>query len=107
LQGVVELFSPHHLFSVEFIMGMWFFSHVAASDTQPTTNMNQYEKQIVKLTLEAFKGFERTTDVLVYHVIRCMADAVTRLHFTSVDHRMAIEDAVLTALEKKGVEVCY
>jgi hypothetical protein len=69
--------------------------------------MNQYEKQIVKLTLETFKGFERTTDVLVYHVIRCMADAVTRLHFTSVDHRMAIEDAVLTALEKKGVEVCY
>jgi hypothetical protein len=69
--------------------------------------MNQYEKQIVKLSLEAFKGFERTTDVLVYHVIRCMADAITRLHFTSVDHRMAIEDAVLTALEKKGVEVCY
>jgi len=69
--------------------------------------MNQYEKQIVKLSLECLKGFERTTDVLVYHVIKCMADAVTRLHFTSVDHRMAIEDAVLTELEKKGVEVCY
>jgi hypothetical protein len=41
LQGVVELFSPHPLFSVEFIMGMWFLSFVAASDTQPEpTNMN-------------------------------------------------------------------
>jgi hypothetical protein len=69
--------------------------------------MNQTEKLIVKLSLECFKGFSKTTDVLVYHVIKCMADAVTRLHFTSVDHRMAIEDAVLTALEKKGVEVCY
>jgi hypothetical protein len=40
LQGVVELFSPHPLFSVEFIMGMWFLSFVAASDTQPEpTNM--------------------------------------------------------------------
>jgi hypothetical protein len=103
----VELFSPHPLFSVEFITGMWFLSFVAASDTQPTNNMNETEKQIVKLSLEAFKGFSKTTDVLVYHVIRCMADAVTRLHFTSVDHRMAIEDAVLTALEKKGVEVHY
>jgi hypothetical protein len=40
LQGVVKLFSPHPLFSVEFIMGMWFLSFVAASDTQPEpTNM--------------------------------------------------------------------
>jgi NADH:ubiquinone oxidoreductase subunit K len=38
LQGVVELFSPHPLFSVEFIMGMWFLSFVAASDTQPEPN---------------------------------------------------------------------
>ncbi len=78
------------------------------SPAQPEpNNMNETEKQIVKLSLEAFKGFSKTTDVLVYHVIKCMADAVTRLHFTSVDHRMAIEDAVLTALEKKGVEVHY
>ena len=69
--------------------------------------MNQYEKQIVKLTLEAFKGFERTTDVLVYYVIMCMAEAVTLLHSTSVAHHMPIKDAVLTALEKKGVKVCY
>jgi hypothetical protein len=33
-----------------------------------------------------------------------MSMAVLRLHSTSVN-RMAIEDAVLTALEKKGVEV--
>jgi hypothetical protein len=40
LQGVVELFSPHPLFSVEFITGIWFLSFVAASDTQPEpTNM--------------------------------------------------------------------
>jgi hypothetical protein len=34
----VELFSPHPLFSVEFITGMWFLSFVAASDTQPEPN---------------------------------------------------------------------
>jgi hypothetical protein len=69
--------------------------------------MNQYEKKIVKMSLDAFEGFEQTTDFLVYHVIRCMADVVTHLHFTSDYHRITIEDAVLTALEKKGVKVCY
>jgi len=34
----VELFSPHPLFSVEFITGIWFLSFVAASDTQPEPN---------------------------------------------------------------------
>ena len=29
----MELFSPHPLFSVEFITGIWFLSFVAASDT--------------------------------------------------------------------------
>jgi hypothetical protein len=43
----VELFSPHPLFSVEFIMGMWFLSFVAASDTQPEpTNMNSIANKI-------------------------------------------------------------
>jgi hypothetical protein len=37
----VELFSPHPLFSVEFIPRMWECLLVAASDTQPEpTNMN-------------------------------------------------------------------
>ena len=36
----MALFSPHPLFSVEFITGIWFLSFVAASDTQPEpTNM--------------------------------------------------------------------
>jgi hypothetical protein len=35
LQGVVELFSPHPLFSVEFIPHVWDCLLVAASDTQP------------------------------------------------------------------------
>jgi len=101
----VELFSPHPLFSVEFITGIWFLSFVAASDTQPEpNNMNKYENKIVNLTLAAFDGIESSTDVVVYAVVSYMSMAVLRLHSTSVN-RMAIEDAVLTALEKKGVEV--
>jgi hypothetical protein len=41
----VELFSPHPIFSVEFITGMWFLSFVAASDTKPPTrtmNLPEY-----------------------------------------------------------------
>jgi hypothetical protein len=48
LQGVVELFSPHPLFSVEFIMGIWFLSFVAASDTNNQQNHNM--KAITLLT---------------------------------------------------------
>jgi hypothetical protein len=36
----VELFSPHPLFSVEFIAGIWFLSFVAASDTNNQQNHN-------------------------------------------------------------------
>jgi hypothetical protein len=66
--------------------------------------MNEYEHKAVNLTLAAFEGIESTTDVVVYAVVSYMSMAVLRLHFTSVN-RMAIDDAVLTALEKKGVEV--
>ena len=41
----MELFSPHPLFSVEFITGMWFLSFVAASDTQPEQMKLQLNKQ--------------------------------------------------------------
>ena len=45
----MELFSPHPLFSVEFIAGMWFLSFVAASDTQPEpTNMNNNHSTATK-----------------------------------------------------------
>jgi hypothetical protein len=69
--------------------------------------MNQYETKAVQLSLAVLDGVERTTDVTVYNIVKCISDAIRHLHFTSVDHRMAIEDAVLTELEKKGVEVCY
>jgi hypothetical protein len=66
--------------------------------------MNEYENKVVNLTLAAFDGIESSTDVVVYAIVSYMSMAVLRLHSTSVN-RMAIEDAVLTALEKKGVEV--
>jgi hypothetical protein len=68
--------------------------------------MNEYEKKAVKLSLSVFDGVERTTDVTVYNVVKCIADAIRQLHYTSVD-RDLVDDAVLTALEEKGVEVCY
>jgi hypothetical protein len=68
--------------------------------------MNEYEHKAVKLTLAAFEDIERTTDVAVYAVVSYMSEAIRRLHFTSVE-RDVVDDAVLTELEKKGIEVVY
>ena len=68
--------------------------------------MNEYETKAVKLSLAVLDGVERTTDVTVYNVVKCISDAIRQLHYTSVEREL-VEDAVLTELEKKGVEVCY
>ena len=81
-----------------------FLSQLLPNPQPEPTNMNKYENKVVNLTLAAFDGIESSTDVVVYAIVSYMSMAVLRLHSTSVN-RMAIEDAVLTALEKKGVEV--
>ena len=68
--------------------------------------MNKYEIKAVQLSLAVLDGVERTTDVTVYNIVKCISDAIRHLHFTSVEREL-VDDAVLTALEQKGVEVCY
>ena len=68
--------------------------------------MNEYEHKAVKLSISAFEGIKSTTDVAVYAVVSYMSEAMRKLHFTSID-REFVDDAVLTALEQKGVEVHY
>jgi hypothetical protein len=81
----VELFSPHPVFSVEFITGVWFLSFVAASDTQPeptnmktirTTTTEMFTPDYDPSTGQKFKGSHSAFLVIV----RRDGDSVTETH---------------------------
>ena len=81
----MELFSPHPVFSVEFITGVWFLSFVAASDTQPeptnmktirTTTTEMFTPDYDPSTGQKFKGSHSAFLVIV----RRDGDSVTETH---------------------------
>jgi hypothetical protein len=65
----VELFSPHPLFSVEFIAGIWFLSFVAASDTNNQQNHNMKPTRTIHINgweINKYENYSKVRYVATY-----------------------------------------